>query len=177
MLAATGTPIASLESAAGGLRKRALRIVRGGRMIGSIAAADDALEQCTGLVQFSGRLETRAETDCIRCGRCVSVCPHNLAPLYLSMFGVRDRFDRCEKYHIESCSGCGCCDYVCPSGIPLTENIISARDRMNGRDGTKVGAGKDGTGKVGTNKDGTDKPHESGKSGRKSARKGKRAEK
>ena len=85
----------------------------------------------TRLVQFSGRLETRAETDCIRCGRCVSVCPHNLAPLYLSMYGRRDGFNNCRKYHIESCSGCGCCDYVCPSGIPLTENIISARDRMN----------------------------------------------
>ena len=93
--------------------------------------AGGSLEQCTGLVQFSGRLETRAETDCIRCGRCVSVCPHNLAPLYLSMYGRRDGFNKCRKYHIESCSGCGCCDYVCPSGIPLTENIISARDRMN----------------------------------------------
>ena len=70
-------------------------------------------------------------SDCIRCGRCVSVCPHNLAPLYLSMYGRRDGFNKCRKYHIESCSGCGCCDYVCPSGIPLTENIISARDRMN----------------------------------------------
>ena len=130
-LAAIGTPIASLESIAGGLRKRALRTVRGGRMIGSIASQEDSLEQCTGLVQFSGRLETRAETDCIHCGRCVSVCPHNLAPLYLSMYGKRDGFNKCRKYHIESCSGCGCCDYVCPSGIPLTENIISARDRMN----------------------------------------------
>lgn len=183
VLAATGTPIASLESAAGGLRKRALRIVRGGRMIGSIAAADDALEQCTGLVQFSGRLETRAETDCIRCGRCVSVCPHNLAPLYLSMFGVQNRFDRCEKYHIESCSGCGCCDYVCPSGIPLTENIISARDRMKSRGGdTKIGIGHDDAGENGGEHsiapadDNADKPQETGKTARKSARKGKRAE-
>lgn len=131
LLAAVGTPLSSFEKECGGFWKKPLRTVKGGRMNGCAASPSDSLEQITGLVQFSGRLETRKDSDCIRCGRCVSVCPHNLAPLYLSMYGGRDRFDLCKRYHIESCSGCGCCDYVCPSGIRLTENIISARQRMD----------------------------------------------
>jgi len=39
-------------------------------------------------------------------------------------------WDEAEKYHAMDCIECGCCSYVCPSHIPLTQLIRVAKNRI-----------------------------------------------
>jgi electron transport complex protein RnfC len=58
---------------------------------------------------------------CIRCGKCVEVCPANLLPQQLYWFAANRDYDRAAEYNLFDCIECGCCAYVCPSQIPLVQ--------------------------------------------------------
>jgi electron transport complex protein RnfC len=58
---------------------------------------------------------------CIRCGKCVEVCPANLLPQQLYWFAADKDYDHAVDYNLFDCIECGCCAYVCPSQIPLVQ--------------------------------------------------------
>ena len=64
---------------------------------------------------------------CIKCGKCLEVCPVNLQPLYLSKFSLNRRYDRAEEFHVLDCIECGSCSFICPAKRPLVESIRLAK--------------------------------------------------
>jgi electron transport complex protein RnfC len=70
------------------------------------------------------------EQNCIRCGRCLEVCPMRLMPTMLVRYAKAGLYDYCQKYHIDYCSGCGACAYVCPAKIPLLRYINIAKREL-----------------------------------------------
>ena len=68
--------------------------------------------------------------DCIHCGRCVVHCPKGLVPFKLSKASLSFKLDKAIKYRASECNGCGVCTYVCPSQIPLAENILSIAESI-----------------------------------------------
>jgi electron transport complex protein RnfC len=60
---------------------------------------------------------------CIRCAKCVSVCPMGLEPFLLMPLSQKSEFERLEEEHIMDCIECGSCSYTCPSGRPLLDFI------------------------------------------------------
>jgi len=64
---------------------------------------------------------------CIKCGKCIEVCPVNLQPLYLSNYSLKGRFDKAEEFHALDCVECGSCSYICPAKRPLVESIRVAK--------------------------------------------------
>ena len=65
----------------------------------------------------------KAESNCIRCGKCVSACPMGLEPFLLKkLYAVGDT-DALEQNAVQDCIECGCCLYSCPAQIPLLDNI------------------------------------------------------
>ena len=64
---------------------------------------------------------------CIRCGKCVEVCPMGLTPLYLFRYGKREDFKALERLHLADCIGCGCCAYVCPGKVPLVRQFKASK--------------------------------------------------
>ena len=59
---------------------------------------------------------------CIKCGKCVEVCPMHLNPSQLGLLAVKRLYDNmAEQYHLFDCFECGCCSYVCPCNIPLVQ--------------------------------------------------------
>lgn len=67
-----------------------------------------------------GLLKTE-QTNCIRCGRCISACPLGLMPAALEKaYDKRDK-DTLNKLKIDMCINCGSCSYVCPAKRPLAE--------------------------------------------------------
>jgi len=64
---------------------------------------------------------------CISCGKCVEACPMHLNPCHLGKLAVNRRYLDMDQYHLFDCFECGCCSYVCPSGIPLVQHFRVAK--------------------------------------------------
>jgi electron transport complex protein RnfC len=60
---------------------------------------------------------------CLRCGKCVAVCPMRLQPLYLYRFSNAGRIDELERLNLLDCMECGSCAFTCPGKLPLVESF------------------------------------------------------
>jgi len=58
---------------------------------------------------------------CIRCGKCIDVCPILLAPTSLMNLVKKERFAEAKELGIVNCFECGACAYECPAKIPLLD--------------------------------------------------------
>ena len=66
-------------------------------------------------------------TACIRCGRCVQVCPGRVVPQKLYKTALRHDLDAFVKLNGMECCECGCCSYICPARKPLTQSFKEMR--------------------------------------------------
>ncbi|MFW5751630.1 MAG: 4Fe-4S dicluster domain-containing protein, partial [Planctomycetota bacterium] len=69
-------------------------------------------------------------TNCIRCGRCVDVCPLRLVPQRLALASEHENWSLAKAYHLRHCMECGCCAYTCPAGIPLVQLMRTGKACM-----------------------------------------------
>jgi len=110
----------------GGTTPNAVRVISGGPMMGfTLGDLDTPITKGTsGIVVLTGDEAAEiAETACIRCGRCVDVCPLGLVPTKIAMAARSGDWEVAKRYHITACCECGCCAYTCPAGIPLVQLI------------------------------------------------------
>lgn len=81
----------------------------------------------TGLVIFKKKDKIEIELHCIKCGRCVDVCPMELKPLHYVMLAKGEKWEEMEKYGVLNCIECGCCDNICSSKSSLIDIIKKAK--------------------------------------------------
>jgi electron transport complex protein RnfC len=74
---------------------------------------------------------------CIRCTRCVEVCPADLQPQDLFWFAQSKEFGRAQAFSLFDCIECGACSYVCPSHIPLVQYYRFAKSEIHAREKDK----------------------------------------
>lgn len=126
----TGTHYSELLEAAGGFRVTPKKLISGGTMMG-LGLFDTEIpvtKTSSALLAFEkDPMDSVPEQPCIRCGRCVSVCPENLIPQML--MEASQRFDDAafEALSGMECLECGACTYVCPSGRLLTQSLKQTR--------------------------------------------------
>lgn len=121
-----GTPTSELIEAAGGLPENTGKIISGGPMMGKALASVDVpvTKGTSGILILDEKTANRPEyIDCIRCSRCVSVCPMGLEPYLLMTLSEKQIFDRAENERVMDCIECGSCSYTCPSNRPLLDYI------------------------------------------------------
>lgn len=126
LLVPIGASYRDLIDYCGGLRGEAARVVAGGPMMGfTLGDLDAPVTKGTSGVTVLTREEVRhaQQTACVRCGRCVDVCPMRLVPTRLALASRAGNWDLAQKYHITACMECGCCAYTCPASIPLVQLI------------------------------------------------------
>jgi len=102
----------------------------GGPMMGQtqLSLAVPAIRGTSGVLIFREQdLKIRPESPCIRCGRCVSVCPIHLQPTTIAAYARLDLISEAESYNALDCIECGCCTYICPASLPLVQSIRSAK--------------------------------------------------
>jgi len=126
LLVPVGITYGELIDYCGGLRPDASRIVVGGPMMGfALGDLGAPVTKGTSGVTILTRDEVHEQDKraCVRCGRCVDVCPLNRVPTKLAMASRHGDWDVATQYHLMACMECGCCAYICPSRIPLVQLI------------------------------------------------------
>lgn len=126
VLAPIGVSYRELIDYCGGFTKDAARLLSGGPMMGfSFTDLDMPITKGTSGVTILTHDDIKRETEtaCIRCGRCVDVCPMHLVPARLALAAKHKNIAMMEKYNIMGCMESGCCAYICPANIPLVQLI------------------------------------------------------
>lgn len=132
-LVRVGTPISELIDRAGGLPQDTGKIISGGPMMGKALASLDTpvVKGTSGILLMTDRESKRVVVQtCIRCGKCITVCPMGLEPYLLSNLIQHEELEDAEKEGIMDCIECGSCQYTCPSGRPLLDYIRVGKNRV-----------------------------------------------
>jgi electron transport complex protein RnfC len=135
-LAPIGVPYLELLASAGGLTSDAARVLAGGPLMGfTVGSLETPVTKGTSgiTVLTHDDLRRATETACVRCGRCVDVCPLSLVPARLGAAARHADWELAERFHIRACMECGCCAYTCPAGIPLVQLIRMGKAEMVNR--------------------------------------------
>ncbi len=128
-----GTPIKELIDHAGALPEDTGKVVNGGPMMGKALVNIDVpvVKGTSGILIFSEEESKRVEVQpCIRCAKCVDVCPMGLLPLTIAKYGENKLWEKAEKELVMDCIECGSCHYTCPSGRPLLDHIRIAKSSV-----------------------------------------------
>jgi len=129
-----GTPIKALIDKCGGLPENTEKIINGGPMMGKALVSTDVpvTKGTSGILVFTSKMSHRMPIyNCIRCGKCVSVCPMGLEPILLEKIVENNNWELAEKEHILDCIECGSCQYTCPAGRPLLDMIRLGKNKVN----------------------------------------------
>ena len=121
-----GTPMKDLIDACGGMPEGDNKLLAGGPMMGkALTSVEVPICKGTNSVTIISDDEARRKEPqpCIRCAKCVSVCPMGLEPYLLAKLSEVKNWERAESEDITSCIECGSCHYTCPAHRPLLDNI------------------------------------------------------
>ena len=126
----SGTNVAELAEAAGGFKEQPQKVISGGPMMGMALGTMNVPcgKAFSSLLCFTRDEVAACEpSNCIRCGRCVSVCPAGLMPTKLSELADRGDFAQFDELNGCECVECGCCSYICPAKRRLTQSMKTGR--------------------------------------------------
>ena len=125
-----GMSHAEVLEEAGGLKGEAKKLISGGPMMG-MAMYDlntPVTKTSSSILAMSeDEVEKYEPTNCIRCGRCATVCPSHLVPQMMAQAAERNDLDYFQKIHGMECYECGTCTFVCPAKRRLTQIFKQAR--------------------------------------------------
>ncbi|MBW6513561.1 MAG: electron transport complex subunit RsxC [Candidatus Syntrophosphaera sp.] len=133
LMARIGTPLADLVEFCGGTTAEIGKAISGGPMMGFALPGLEAPmgKGSSGLVLMgqkeAGEIEER---NCLRCARCVDVCPMNLLPSLIAQAVKGADLDLAVQSGLEDCMKCGSCAYVCPAHIRLVQWIDTGKIRQ-----------------------------------------------
>ena len=130
-----GTPMKDLIDFCGGMPEGDNKLLAGGPMMGkALTSVEVPICKGTNSVTIISDDEARRKEPqpCIRCAKCVGVCPMGLEPYLLAKLSEVKNWERAESEDITSCIECGSCHYTCPAHRPLLDNIRQGKATVMG---------------------------------------------
>lgn len=121
-----GTPVNDLIEIAGGIPENTGKVISGGPMMGKALNSVDVpiAKGTSGILLIPNEEAKRGKMKvCIRCSKCVDVCPMGLEPYLLMTLTQKELFERVEEDKALDCIECGSCSFTCPSDRPLLDYI------------------------------------------------------
>lgn len=98
------------------------KLIGGGPMMGmSLPSADMPVVKTTNALLAVKSYDERKPTACIRCGRCVNVCPLGIMPAEIERAYKIRNIEELKSLKVTLCMNCGSCTYVCPANRKLAE--------------------------------------------------------
>ena len=130
-----GTPMRELIEACGGMPEGDSKLLAGGPMMGK-ALTSVEVPICKGTnsvtILSDDDAHRKEAQPCIRCAKCVSVCPMGLEPYLLATLSEMKQWERAEGEDIVSCIECGSCQFTFPAHRPLLDNIRQGKQTVMG---------------------------------------------
>ena len=129
-----GTPISELLDACGGVKKSTFKILMGGPMMGHAQYDMDAPigKGTNAILAFCEDEERTVEHPaCIRCGKCMSVCPMKLQPVFMYQYERSGLLQELEAANVMDCMECGACTYICPGRLHLVQAFRAGKQKIN----------------------------------------------
>ena len=128
-----GTSFHDLLEAAGGLNEKTERVISGGPMMG-FAQSDlsvPVIKATNSVLCLLKDKNGAAENPvCLRCGKCVAVCPMKLQPLYMYRFTNAQQLGELNRLNLMDCMECGSCAFTCPGKLPLVETFRKGKKML-----------------------------------------------
>ena len=128
-----GTSFHDLIEVAGGLHDKTERVISGGPMMGAAQSdlAVPVIKATNSVLCLLKDVNGAAENPvCLRCGKCVTVCPMRLQPLYMYRFVGAGRVDELNRMNLLDCMECGSCAFTCPGKLPLVETFRKGKQMV-----------------------------------------------
>ena len=127
-----GTSAADLVAACGGIQGENVLVKAGGPMMGFPQTTLDTpiMKGSNGIIAIDN--DETEPVECIKCGRCVDVCPMELKPLYFAKYAGANDPQKLKDYNIMDCMECRCCEYICSSKLPLVTMIKYGKNQVRG---------------------------------------------
>lgn len=133
LMARIGTPLSVIIDQCGGLPVDTGKVISGGPMMGKALTSLQVpmTKGSSGLLIMPSLESQRSKMkNCIRCTKCVNVCPMGLEPYLLMSTAERDMWAETEQAHVMDCIECGSCSYTCPSSRPLLDYIRLGKGKV-----------------------------------------------
>ena len=127
-----GTSAAELVEACGGVSNEDALIKAGGPMMGfpQTTLYTPIMKGSNGIIAIDN--DETVANECIKCGRCVDVCPMELKPLHYYKLACAQDWQGCKDLNIMDCMECRCCEYICSSKLPLVTMIKMGKNGVRG---------------------------------------------
>lgn len=139
-----GTITEDIIGECGGFSGDVGKVIFGGAMTGMCAPNTSIpIAKATGGILVLDKQDAASveEGPCLRCGKCVEVCPIGLHPLKIKIAADADRIDECKQLHVLDCTLCGSCSFICPAYRWLTASFKVAKQKLAAQ-AKKGGSGK-----------------------------------
>ena len=128
-----GTTVKDVVDYCGGFTEKPAKMIIGGPMMGVAQYTLDIpiIKGVTGAIFLSKKeLEIFEESPCIRCAKCIDLCPVNLVPTDIMRMIKYSRWHYLDELHPVDCIECGSCAYACPARIPLVQYVKLAKTKQ-----------------------------------------------
>ena len=128
-----GTSFHDVIKIAGGLNDKTERVISGGPMMG-VAQSDlsvPVIKATNSILCLLKDKNGAADNPvCLRCGKCIGVCPMKLQPLYMYRYQLAGDVKQLERLNITDCMECGSCAFTCPGKLPLVESFRKGKQML-----------------------------------------------
>ena len=127
-----GTSVKELIDYCGGFTDEDVLVKMGGPMMGFPLKDLEVpmMKGSNGIIAID--TDETKEQACIKCGRCVDVCPMELSPLYFVKYADQENWEGMRDMHVMDCVECRCCQYICSSKISIIDRIKAGKNAVRG---------------------------------------------